>query len=188
MVTSPEGEPTDTRLAQAVQRGDVVAYELLVRRHMNRAFSLAQRLLGHRQDAEDMVQETFLAALEKISTFDPTREFSPWFYRILVNRCLNARKTRTRRATVQIPEGVATDFASPLIDTERSELREHIQDAIMRLPERQQEIFVMSDFNGFSSPEIAEAMGISDGTVRWHLHQARRTLREALEPYARRNI
>ncbi len=144
------------------------------------------RLLGQKQDAEDLVQDAFMAALDKIDTFDTQRDFAPWFYRILVNRCLNARKSRARRNSVDIPMDAASPVASPLLETERSELRRELNRAMELLPERQRTIVSMFDLEGFSSPEIAEVMGISDGTVRWHLHQARRVLREALEPYARR--
>ncbi len=177
----------DAELARRVQKGDASAFDLLVGRHMQRAFGVAYRLLGQREDAEDLVQEAFMAALDKIDSFDGSREFAPWFYRILVNRCLNARKSRLRRATQDLPASAASTTASPLIDAERAELRRHLKAAMDDLPERQRVIVSMFDLEGFSSPEIAEVLGISDGTVRWHLHQARRVLREALEPYARRN-
>jgi RNA polymerase sigma-70 factor, ECF subfamily len=180
------GELTDVQLAKRVQQGDAAAFDALVCRHLQRAFGVALRLLGQREDAEDLVQEAFMAALQKIDSFDTQREFSPWFYRILVNRCLNARKSRSRRSTVDLPGETASSVPSPLVDAERAELRRHLKTAMLALPERQRTIVTMFDLEGFSSPEIAEVLGISDGTVRWHLHQARRVLREALEPYARR--
>ena len=180
-------EPSDAALARQVQAGDVAAFDRLVVRHMQRAFGVAYRLLGQREDAEDLVQEAFIAALEKIDTFDGDRDFGPWFYRILVNRCLNARKSRARRSTQDLPADAASGTASPLVSTERAELRDRLREAMQELPERQRVIVTMFDLEGFTSPEIAEVLGISDGTVRWHLHQARRVLREALDPYARRN-
>lgn len=177
---------SDADLAARVQRGDASAFDSLVRRHMQRAFSVAMRLLGQQQDAEDLVQDAFLAALEKIDTYDNQRDFAPWFYRILVNRCLNARKSRARRSTVDLPIEAVSALASPLLEMERTELRHHLKKAFRLLPERQRTIVTMFDLEGFSSPEIAEVLGISDGTVRWHLHQARRILREALEPFVRR--
>src|SRR5690606_34900755 len=114
------------------------------------------RLLDQREDAEDLVQDAFLAALEKIDSFDSSREFAPWFYRILVNRCLNARKSRARRVTVEIPSEAASATASPLAETERSELRVHLKRALDQLPERQRTIVNLFDLEGFSSPEVAE--------------------------------
>jgi RNA polymerase sigma-70 factor (ECF subfamily) len=185
-VTQVTVQPTDAELARRVQHGDGGAFDSLVGRHMQRAFGVAMRLLGQQEDAEDLVQEAFLAALEKIDTFDSQREFAPWFYRILVNRCLNARKSRARRSTVDVPSEAVSGLATPILEAERSELRSHLIRALGLLPERQRTIVTMFDLEGFSSPEIAEVLGISDGTVRWHLHQARRVLREALEPFARR--
>lgn len=179
-------EPTDAQLALRVQRGDAEAFDILVTRHMRRAYGLALRVLGQAEDAEDLVQDAFVAALQKIDTFDAERDFAPWFYRILVNRCLNARKARARRTTVELPTEVASAGASPLLETERSELRHHLTQAMDKLPDKQKTIVTLFDLEGFSSPEIADMLEISDGTVRWHLHQARRVLREALEPYARR--
>jgi RNA polymerase sigma-70 factor, ECF subfamily len=180
-------EPTDAQLALRVQQGDSRAFDELVARHMKRAFAVAFRLLGQAEDSEDLVQEAFMVSLQKIDTYDAQRDFGPWFYRILVNRCLNARKSRSRRATVDIPIEATSSGPSPLLETERSELRQHLERAMQELPERQRTIVSMFDLEGFSSPEIAEVLGISDGTVRWHLHQARRVLREALEPFARRH-
>lgn len=184
--TSDAADPTDAQLALRVQRGDAAAFDVLVTRHMRRAFGVAMKLLGQAEDAEDLVQDAFVAALQKIDTFDPARDFAPWFYRILVNRCLNARKARARRTTVDLPSEAATAGPSPLVETERSELRSYLTRAMDQLPDKQKTIVTMFDLEGFSSPEIAEMLEISDGTVRWHLHQARRVLREALEPYARR--
>lgn len=178
--------PTDTQLARRVQQGDSAAFDTIVTRHMQRAFAVAMRLLDQREDAEDLVQDAFIAALEKIDTYDHEREFAPWFYRILVNRCLNARKSRSRRSTFELGDDAASSGASPLLETERSELRTHLKQALDVLPERQRTIVTLFDIEGFTSPEVAEILGISDGTVRWHLHQARRVLREALEPFARR--
>jgi RNA polymerase sigma-70 factor, ECF subfamily len=185
-VAPVSSEMSDVQLATLVQAGNAAAFDMLVQRHMQRAFGVAYRLLGQREDAEDLVQEAFMAALQKIETFDTDREFSPWFYRILVNRCLNARKSRGRRSTVDLPGDAVAGNASPLVETERSELRHSLTQALAALPERQSTIVKMFDLEGFSSPEIAEVLGISDGTVRWHLHQARRALRDELEPFARR--
>lgn len=179
-------DSSDAELARRVQNGDAAAFNRLVERHLKRAFGVAFRLLGHAEDSEDLVQDAFIAALQKIDTFDSTRDFAPWFYRILVNRCLNARKARSRRSASELPAELATGLASPLAEAERSELRNQLVAAMAALSERQRTIVAMFDIEGFSSPEIAEMLEISDGTVRWHLHQARRALREALEPQVRR--
>lgn len=184
---APQSGPTDEELVERVRLGDTAAFDALVVRHMKRAFSVAYRLLGQREDAEDLVQEAFLAALEKLDSFQTGRTFAPWFYRILINRGLNARKSRSRRQMEAIPEDASSLFASPLRDTEQSELREHLSAAMKRLPERQRTIVQLCELEGFTSGEIAEILQLSDGTVRWHLHQARQALRQVLAPFARRD-
>lgn len=180
-------EVTDEDLVERVRGGDVAAYDTLVRRHMRSAFSIAYRVLGQREDAEDLVQDAFVTALSKIDTFREGGRFAPWFFRILVNRGLNARKARSLRQTDALPMDVSTKEPTPYVAAERSELREHLKAALSKLPERQQTIVNLFELEGFTSPEIAEMLELSDGTVRWHLHQARQTLRQALAPFARRN-
>lgn len=165
---------------------DAAAFDLLVRRYLRRAFAVAYRLLGQREDAEDLVQDAFLAVLEKIDQFEAGRPFSPWFFRILVNRGLNQRKSRALRTTDAIPDTAAAWTATPEREAERGELRAAIDAGMRTLPERQQVIVRLFELEGFASPEIAGLLGISEGTVRWHLHEARKTLRAALAPWERR--
>jgi RNA polymerase sigma-70 factor (ECF subfamily) len=180
-------EIDDTELVERVRGGDVDAFDILVTRHMRRAYSVAYRLLGQREDAEDLVQEAFMVALDKIDTFQAGRSFSPWFYRILVNRGLNSRKSRSLRRMDALPAEISDARRSPLRDAEQSELREQLKKVLEILPPRQKAIVELFELEGFTSLEIAEMLGLSDGTVRWHLHQARGKLREALEPFVRRN-
>ena len=94
-------------LVERVRHGDPAAFDALAARYMRRAFAVAYRLLGNREDAEDLVQEAFMAVLRKIDGFERGRGFAPWFFRILVNRGLNARKARALRTTDEIPDAAA---------------------------------------------------------------------------------
>lgn len=178
----PDDEPA---LAERVRQGDAAAFETLANRYMRRAFAVAYRLMGQKEDAEDLVQDAFMTVLQRIDTFEPGRPFSPWFFRILVNRGLNSRKSRSLRAVEAIPEATASRGASPEREAERTELRERLAAAMEALPERQRVIVQLFELEGFGGPEIAEILEIPDGTVRWHLHEARKTLRRALAPYER---
>ena len=180
-------ETTDEELVERVRGGDAAAYDTLVTRHMRRGFSIAYRVLGQREDAEDLLQDAFLTALQKIDTFQEGRRFAPWFYRILLNRGLNARKARSIRQTDTLPPELSGSGASPLQEAERAELRERLETAVSALPDRQKAIVKLFELEGFTSREIAEILEVTDGTVRWHLHQARQTLRTALAPYSRRD-
>jgi RNA polymerase sigma-70 factor (ECF subfamily) len=159
--TATQPVDDDAALAERVRAGDAAAFDTLVTRYMRRAFAVAYRLMGQKEDAEDLVQDAFMAVLQRISTFEAGRPFAPWFFRILVNRGLNARKSRSLRAVEAIPETTAAHGPSPEREAERGELE------------------------GFAGPEIAEILEISDATVRWHLHEARKTLKKALAPYER---
>jgi RNA polymerase sigma-70 factor (ECF subfamily) len=177
-------EPRDDEreLVIRVQHGDREAFDELARRHARRAFAIAYRILRHTQDAEDLVQDAFIAALDGIGSFDPTRPFAPWFFKIVVNRALNAvsaRSTRERHVTVThlwSSEAVAVEFDP----AERSEIRQRFQQALTALPQQQRLIVELSDIDGRSSTEIGGMLDLPRGTVRWHLHQARKALRVAL--------
>lgn len=179
------GEPDpDAELVERVRRGDAAAFDLLVGRHMRRAFAIAYRLLGQREDAEDLVQDAFVAALERIDSFETGRSFAPWLARIVVNRGLNARKARALRAAEPLPEQVAAVSAQPDRAAERSELQQRLRQVLAALPERQRIAVELFELEGFSGAEVAEIMGLPAGTVRWHLHEGRKALRQALAPFA----
>jgi RNA polymerase sigma-70 factor (ECF subfamily) len=173
----------EAALLARVQAGDVAVFDVLVRRYLRRAFAIAYRLLGHREDAEDLVQDAFLIALERIGSFDLTRPFGPWFFRIVVNRGLNARKSRAVRRTEATPlETLEAAESSPSAVLESAEIRERFHAALEKLSQRQRLIVELSDLDGLSGVEIATMLKLSQGTVRWHLHMARHALRKALAP------
>lgn len=173
----------DRELVERVKRGDATAYDALVRRHLARATSIARRLLGDVDDAEDLVQVAFMRALDRLATFDVTRAFAPWFYRLLINAGINARKSRALRTGEPERGDLPSRAANPLEMTERAEIRERFVAALAVLPPRQRLVVSMFEVDGLSTAEIAEALGISRETVRWHHHQARQTLRESLAAF-----
>jgi RNA polymerase sigma-70 factor, ECF subfamily len=172
----------DARLVERVLHGDAAAFGELVSRHMRSAFAIAWRILEHREDAEDTVQDAFIRALEGIRSLDTGRGFRPWFLRIVVNQALNARRSRSVRATEPMPPDVVATTQSPERAAERAALRTELRSALAGLPKRQRLIVQLADLEGLNSSEIAEILDVPAGTVRWHLHQARRTLRTVLAP------
>jgi RNA polymerase sigma-70 factor (ECF subfamily) len=171
----------DRELLIRVQGGDSEAFDLLVRRHLPRARVIARRLMQDPDDADDLVQDAFLRALEKLGSFDLGRSFEPWFTRLLVNLGLDQRRKQRVRRTEQHDPELLPGKSSPHLDSERSELRESLAQALGKLPERQRLIVTLFEVDGHSTEEVASMLGVSQVTVRWHLHQARRTLREALK-------
>jgi RNA polymerase sigma-70 factor, ECF subfamily len=169
----------DAALVRRVRDGDSAAFDEIVNAYMRQVFQVAYRVVGHREDAEDLVQDCFLAAYQYLDSYDADRPFGPWITRIVLNRGANLRRSRARRATE--PE---TDTVSPapsaLDEATRAEAREKLAEVLATLNERQRMIVTMCDVDGMTSTEIGERLDLAPGTVRWHLHEARRLLRRAL--------
>jgi RNA polymerase sigma-70 factor, ECF subfamily len=163
-----------------IRQGDREAYGLLVARHLDRALALAIRLLHHREDAEDLVQDAFLAALEHIDAFDDTRPFWPWFSRILVNRGLDVAAARAVRVTEPLPDEVFDRHQDPARAAERAEILARFRHELALLPPRRKLVMQLFELDGYSVAEISTLLEASPATVRWHLHAARRQLREPL--------
>ena len=174
-------QAAESELVGRVRQGDTEAFGELVRRYERRAFAVAYRLTGQRQDAEDMVQDAFIAALDKLDGFDAERPFGPWFFRILVNRGTSLSRARKVRATEEIP-GTIGDTA-PLPDrlAEHAETGERVRAAIATLSARQRLVVQLYELDGFTTAEVAGMLEIAEPTVRWTLHEARRRLRAELE-------
>ena len=169
----------DGALVARARAGDGAAFDELVRTYMEQAFRVAYRVVGHREDAEDLVQESFLAAYQYLESFEVGRPFGPWLMRIVLNRGANLRRSRARRSTEPETEGVS-DAPSALDESERQDLGRVLQDALGTLSERQRLIVTLFDVDGRTSAEIGEMLELAPGTVRWHLHEARRQLRGVL--------
>jgi RNA polymerase sigma-70 factor (ECF subfamily) len=182
-----EAKSSDNELAIRVQSGDRDAFELLARRYMRPVYAVVSSFLRQQEDVDDSAQETFLRALERIHSYNPKRPFAPWLYQVARNiarnrwKYLKSRQHEDLAAVEGVGKEVAGDDPSRL--AELSELRKKVAAAIESLPERQRTAFRLHDVEGFKAIEIAEMLGVSDGTVRANVHHARRALRERLEPY-----
>ena len=181
-------DESDAELVARVQRGDSDAFDRLARRYAKRAFAVANRMLQNAADAEDIVQDSFIAAVNAIDSFDAGRPFGPWFVRIVVNKSLTAIRSRAAESkhlrVSELMEGDAVAVSSESLH-ERAEIRERFSAALRLLPPRQQLVVQLADVEGFTSAEIAVQLEMPSGTVRWLLHQARETLRTALAPLRR---
>ena len=185
--SDPSAPGAESRLIEQVQGGDAGAFGELVRRYQRRAFAIAWRLLRHREDAEDLVQDSFSAALDRIDSFDAARPFGPWFFRILVNRGHNARDARRVRQTEPIPDELPSAHGSPARDAERAEIADRVAAALAELGDRQQLVVQLHELDGFSTAEVAEMLDIAEPTVRWTLHAARKRLRTDLAAWKERH-
>jgi RNA polymerase sigma-70 factor (ECF subfamily) len=176
-----DGVATDEVLARRVQRGDRAALERLVTRYLRPIHAVAASYLAERADIEDAVQETFLRALDRIATYQPARRFAPWLYQIARNVARDRVASSARRRTEPLLDSDIEDAGpDPESMLERSEIRRRVAAAIADLPEQQRTAFRLHDVEGYTTNEIARIMGLSAGTVRSHVHYARRTLRGTL--------
>jgi RNA polymerase sigma-70 factor (ECF subfamily) len=152
-----------------------------VQRHSPRAYAIAYRVLRNRQDAEDAVQESLAAAYMAIGSFDVRRPFLPWLGCIVLRKSLNAVEKRRLRTSEELTENSAVCHRSPFEDIVQSQLAAQVRLALTQLSPRQRSIVELVELEGHSSAEAATMLGISPATARWHLHEARGTLRKLLQ-------
>jgi RNA polymerase sigma-70 factor, ECF subfamily len=171
-------EATDIAAAQA---GEHRAYERLYRAHVDRVFSLCVRMAGDRALAEELTQDCFVRAWERLSSFRGESAFGTWLYRLSVNVVLNARKTsgRARKRFVtdegdDEPSGERETYSNPGTTMD-------LESAVAQLPPGARRVFVLHDVQGYRHEEIAEMLGITSGGSKAQLHRARLLLRGALE-------
>jgi RNA polymerase sigma-70 factor, ECF subfamily len=172
----------DSALITRVQRGDMDAFDALIAPLLPRALRLARRLMRNVQDAEDLVQEAALRSIERIDLCDPRRPFAPWFIRLMVNLGMNQLDAGRVRRGDALPEDVVARDASPSDLVEAAETRSRFASAVDALSNRQRQIVMLHEVEGWSAAQISEALGMAAQTVRWHLHEARKVLRRALAP------
>lgn len=203
---SAETDPdiSDVQLVALAKKGVLWASDRLIRRHYSAARTLVYRLcVKNAADAEDITQQAFLNALNHIGSFEEKAAFKTWFYRILVNTCLDARRRRRRwlgifssslmkrkgEDTVTLsPDDFPdeTDGNDPSRIFRENQLRADIQKALGLLPEKQKLVFQLKVLQELSIPEISEILELAPGTVKSHLFRATRIMREALAEWDRR--
>jgi len=173
---------TDAELVRRVRAGDPQAFDRLVRRHLRVAHRVARRQLsGNHHDADDVVQEAFIAALENIDDCRKPHRFRAWLLTIVRNRAHRYREREAVRETEPL-DGVAGPASSedPSRRAEASELRSELETAMEELTELQRRAFALYDLEGWTHAEIADELGISSGSSRFHLHAARKKIRAHL--------
>ena len=172
--------PGDSELVLRARKGEELALSMLIERYQKSAYALALSVTGRHEDAEDAAQESFLVALDQLDECKDPEKFAGWFMTIVRNRSKNLIRRESLRQTSDVPQGTRSRIPAPDKIAETSELREILQQAIVVLPEIQQEVVLLHDLEGWKHREIAERLGIPSGTVRSHLHFARKALKQAL--------
>lgn len=173
----------DMALVERCRRGDLAAFEELYRAHAGKLFSVACRMLGNAADAEDLLQEIFLSAHRKLDGFRGESALGTWLYRLATNHCLDYLRSRAAR-TNQLTD--ALDDEPGRFEPGRGGLAEQaitkmdLERALAQLPEGARAAFVLHDIEGLEHREVAEALGIAEGTSKSQVYKARLRLRSLL--------
>ena len=173
----------EAELATKARAGDRAAFGQLVERFAPQARRVARAVLQDPHDADDAAQDAFLAALVKLDQYDPRRPFGPWLMRIVANAATDRRRRRTVRQVEPLAPELTGGGPRPDRDAEQSALGDRLRDALAELPERRRIAVVLFDVEGYSHAEIAQILGIPEGTVRSEVFHARRRLRELLKDW-----
>jgi RNA polymerase sigma-70 factor (ECF subfamily) len=173
-------------LIRAAAAGDRQAFQDLVLRKREQVVRTAYQVVGDLDEAQDVAQVVFLRLWKVLRRFDPRHRFDTWLYRITVNASIDVLRSRGPKGWMQpLPDAAADRLAGPTADAERALDLADLQRAFLRLAARlapkQRAVFVLKEIEGLETAEIGRALGIRESTVRNHLLQARRVLREGLE-------
>ena len=177
------GRAEDMALVERCRKGDLSAFEEIYRAHSGRLYSLACRMLGNPADAEDLLQEIFLSAHRKLDGFRGESALGTWLYRLATNQCLDhlrSRAARTNQATDAIEDEAALSDTRSRSIAERTVAKMDLERALLRLPEGARAAFVLHDIQGLEHREVADALGIAEGTSKSQVHKARLRLRTIL--------
>lgn len=172
--------PGDPELVARSRAGDAAAFETIYRRHAPRIYALACRMAGSTEDGEDLLQEIFLQAYRKLESFKGDAALGTWLYRLALNHCLDYVRSRQAKMN-KLTETLDADAAMvPLARREAPIARLDLERALERLPDGCREAFVLHDVEGFGHREVAELMGIAEGTSKSQVFKARARLRTML--------
>lgn len=193
--SSPGGLANEeAALVQRAQRGDLAAYDEIVRRYQQRIYATIYHMTSNHEDAHDLAQETFIKAFQALKSFKGGASFYTWLYRIAVNKTINFLKQRRHRSHLSLndldvnaendPDLVAlVSDKTPRRETALTELQEKLNEAMQKLSESHRLVVTLHDVQGLPHEEIARIMDCNVGTVRSRLFYARQQLQGYLADY-----
>ncbi|MCM8821036.1 MAG: sigma-70 family RNA polymerase sigma factor [Candidatus Omnitrophica bacterium] len=189
-MTNTDGEAV---LVERAKNGDMKAFEDLIKITSGRIYNLGLRLLHNKEDAADVMQETYLAAYKNLQKFKGTSSFSTWLYRIATNFALmkmrkekdkQVSEERLKELSKNLYNTAITDWTeSPILNLKKQELKELLNKAIESLPPKYRSVFVLHDIEGLPIAEVSNILSISKGAVKTRAHRSRLYLREKLSEY-----
>jgi RNA polymerase sigma-70 factor (ECF subfamily) len=191
--TGEIGSSDDAALINSAKQGNMAAFEELIKHHTTMISRIAMHLVGSREDAEDVVQDAFLKAFQRLHDFEERARFSTWLTRIAVNEALTKLRRSQRSYTSSIDDEVGEGMSlgdtiadwrpNPEQDYSASELKELLQEALTSLPDHYRAVFLLRDVEGISIADTAEMLELSVSSVKSRLLNARLKLRQSLSKY-----
>ncbi len=175
------GLANEARLVEEARRGDQAAFGELVQRYERRVIRVIHQFVRNEDLAQDLAQETFLRAYQRLDQFDPARRFGPWLFRIGVNLTLDYLRRRKRRgwwalftdaSSTRVPDPSSPDPRQAL------DLRQEVEAVLARIPEKYRTVLVLRDLENFSTSEIAAILHRKEATIRWRLAEARQRFQQ----------
>jgi RNA polymerase sigma-70 factor, ECF subfamily len=177
----------DSDLISRAAGGDTTAFQALVERHRSMVYRVAYQFAGNHYDAEDIAQDVFIKVYRSLDRFRHEAQLTSWLYRIVMNACIDHRRRQSSGGAAPFGEeaeyrlqNTAEERPGPEDSTYAGELGGVLESAIARLPKGQRIVFVMRHHQGLKLCEIADALGLAEGTVKRQLHAAVHRLRAAL--------
>ncbi len=186
-------EPGDNEFVVRAQKGDKVAYEVLVKRHYQRVYGLAMTIVRNESDALDLSQEVFVKAWLNLSRFEGKSAFFTWLYRITHNLGIDHLRKHNRYVKIDFDEIIPSEESDAPVESrlivearpaealEKAELRAEIDGALARLSPEHREALILREFDGLDYQEIAKIMGCTTGTVMSRIFYARKNLKKYLK-------
>ncbi|MDY0059993.1 MAG: sigma-70 family RNA polymerase sigma factor [Myxococcota bacterium] len=190
MRRAPMGQQEEQDFILALKRRDEAAFSELVRRHQHQVYNLVLRMLGNREEAEDVAQEVFVAVFRSIDGFREESSLATWLYRVATNHCKNRLKYLGRRQRGKLcsldvvaehdlrPTATQEHYHPPDQLLEGHQAEREVQQAIAGLEPEQRLVILLREVEGLSYQQIEEVTGLPPGTVRSRLHRARLALKE----------
>ena len=172
----------ESELIRLAREGDRDAMERLYREHADRVYTVVRRLAGDEARADDLAQEAWIRAFEKLDLFRGRSSFGTWMYRLATNTALNRLRTDSRHRELEEKAAPSELHGRTEIVDEAVIDQKVLQDAMDRLPDGYRQVLVLHDVEGFTHAEIAEKLGVATGTSKSQLHKARARMRELIEP------
>jgi RNA polymerase sigma-70 factor (ECF subfamily) len=176
---------TDHNYITQIANGNTQAFAHLVNKYQHMVFTIALKVMGNREEAEDVAQEAFVKCYQSLSKFKGDAKFSTWLYRITYNHCLDKVKSNKRKGySIQVDEvyDLQSDAENTYTIIESKEQQEVLQKAIKKLPEADQLLITLYYFEELSIKEIAQIVAIKENNIKIKLHRIRAKLHDILQP------